>query len=159
MKEKHTALGIFSGIIVFTAVVFLSYGAYSIHKLYAGIFRLSAEQVFQSLPDTAGKCKTIGDCELLPGDILVRRYITNRTRLFDTLAHPYFTHAAFYLGGGKIVEAVGTENSAEDDIQIAELSNSDWFDAGTENFAIIRPNYHYFPFRFWQYLFRYIIFE
>lgn len=141
MKDKHTALGILSGIIIVTLVAFFSYGAYLIHKLYAGIFRLSPEQVFQSFPYTAEKCKTIGDCKLLPGDILVRRYITNRTQLFDILVHPYFTHAAFYLGDGKIVEAVGTENNAEDEIQIAVFFESDWFDADMEKFAIIRPNY------------------
>jgi hypothetical protein len=76
---------------------------------------------------------------LLPGDILIRRYITKRTWLFDTLAHPFFTHVAYYVGGDQIVEAVGTEKQSKDDIQVTQLSGSDWFNDDVRTFVIMRP--------------------
>lgn len=124
--------------IIFFALIFQ---IFSIHKLRASMFRLTNHQVSTSLSDIRAECKKIADCKLLPGDILIRRYVTERTRVFDTLAHPYFTHTAFYLGNDKIVEAVGTERKKEDEIQIATLSKSDWFDEGVVSFAIIRPSY------------------
>jgi hypothetical protein len=88
---------------------------------------------------TTRQCEKVKDCKLQPGDILIRRYITDRTRLIDRLFHPYFTHSAFYLGDGLLVEAVGTEKNREDDIQISELSKSDWLNPDVYNFVIIRP--------------------
>ncbi len=57
----------------------------------------------------------------------------------DKFAHPYFTHSAFYLGNDQIVEAVGTEKDPKNDIQIAALSKSDWFNSDVNNFVVIRP--------------------
>jgi len=70
---------------------------------------------------------------------LIRRYITSRTWLVDKLAHPYFTHSAFYLGSDQLVEAVGTEKYSKDDIQIDILSKSDWLNFDVNNFVVIRP--------------------
>lgn len=119
--------------------IFLISGFYFFNKIYSSIFRLSYSQINSSLVGIEAKCKKISDCELLPGDILIRRYITSRTWLFDKIAHPYFTHLAFYLGDDRLVEAVGKEKNPKDDIQIAILSKSDWLNSDINNFVIIRP--------------------
>lgn len=134
---KKVVLVLVVGSIFFTMIV----QVFSIHKLYSNMFRLSSYQVSASLYNATTKCRRISDCNLSPGDILIRRYVTERTRVFDKLVHPYFTHAAFYLGNDQIVEAVGTERKPEDEIQIATLSKSDWFDTELTSFIIIRPNY------------------
>ncbi len=112
-----------------------------VHKLYFNIYRLSVYQISDSMSNVIPQCTKISDCKLLPGDILIRRYITQRTRLIDKLAHPYFTHSAFYLGNDQIIEAVGTEKNPIDDIQIAKLSTSDWMNTDIESFVIVRPSY------------------
>ena len=131
-------------LLVFTIGVILIgfiFGIGFAYKFYVNIFRLSKNQVFVSLSDKTSQCRKIADCTLLPGDILIRRYITERTWIFDKFIHPYFTHSAFYLGNDQIVEAVGTEKNPEDEIQIATLSKSDWLDIRVNNFVIIRPKY------------------
>jgi len=75
----------------------------------------------------------------MPGDILLRRYITPRVSMMDRFAHPYFTHSAFYIGNGDIVEAVGTEKRPVHDIQINSLLQSDWMDSEIESWVIVRP--------------------
>jgi hypothetical protein len=129
------------GIVLLTALFFLLSGVNLAYRTYSSIFRLSINQISNSLPVLASHCKIINDCKLLPGDILIRRYITQRTWLVDKLAHPYFTHSAFYLGDDQIVEAVGTEKNPEDEIQTAILSKSDWSDIDVKNFVVIRPQY------------------
>lgn len=110
-----------------------------VHEFYSSLYRLSPEQVSISLTKNPSQCKKIIDCKLLPGDILIRRYITKRIWLVDKLANPYFTHSAFYLGDNKLVEAIGKERKSENDIQIATLSLSDWVNSDIYNFVIIRP--------------------
>ncbi len=132
---KLLATTITIGVVLF----FLIYGIYLGHEFYNSIFRLSSDQISNSLIDTIPQCKKINDCKLLPGDILIRRYITSRTWLVDKLARPYFTHSAFYLGNDQIVEAVGTEKNPEDEIQIAVLSKSDWLFDDVENWVVVRP--------------------
>lgn len=126
-------------IIVGIISVFLVFGIYLSYKLYNNIFRLSSDQISSFLIDAKPQCKKLGDCKLLSGDILIRRYITSRTWLFDKVTNPYFTHSAFYLGDDQLVEAVGFEKNPEDDIQIAELSKSDWLNFDVDNFIVIRP--------------------
>lgn len=123
-----------------TLIAFI-FGINSAHNFYVNIFRLSKSQVSGFLSNITSQCKKIADCILLPGDILIRRYITERTRTFDKFIHPYFTHSAFYLGNDQIVEAVGTEKNPKDEIQITTLSKSDWLDISVNNFVIIRPKY------------------
>jgi hypothetical protein len=103
------------------------------------IFRLSSQQVRETLSDDSSSCKKLRDCTLQPGDILIRRYITERTWLVDALVHPFFTHSAFYVGNDKIVEAVGKERDPSDEIRIATLSQSDWYNSDLKNWVIIRP--------------------
>lgn len=120
--------------------VFLICGIYCIQKFYDSVFRLSIDQVNSALINDSSQCKIISDCKLLPGDILIRRYITDRTWLINKIADPYFTHSAFYLGEDQIIEAVGKEKNRKDDIQIAQLSKSDWLNQDVESFVIIRPS-------------------
>lgn len=110
-------------------------------KTYKNIFRLSKKQVADSLITTAPKCTKIKDCQLLPGDILIERYITNRTKNFDRFANPYYTHSGFYIGKDQIVEASGTEKNKQDEILIRTFSQSDWVNFVTD-FVIIRPKYN-----------------
>ena len=103
-------------------------------------FRLTKVQVEEAL---SGKrlCQSITICPLQPGDILLRRYITPKTKDFDRYLHPYFTHSAFYLGEGEIVEAVGTEKRKEDEILVENMSDTDWKDRAIEKLVVIRPHY------------------
>ncbi len=126
-------------VIIGSISFFIIHSLYIGYLFYNGIFRLSSDEISSSLVDTKLQCKKISDCKLLPGDILIRRYITSRTGLVDKLVNPYFTHSAFYLGSDQIVEAVGTEKNPEDDIQLVTLSKSDWFNNDIDSFVIIRP--------------------
>lgn len=130
-----------SRFIIGITFIILIYGVILAHKVYSSIYRQSKIQIHNSLSGTESQCKKISDCIILPGDILIRRYITQRTWLIDKLANPYFTHSAFYLGNDRLVEAVGTEKNKTDDIQISNLPKSDWQDDDIEGFIIIRLSY------------------
>ena len=107
-------------------------------KTYSQIFRLSHIQIKELLIKHPSSCLKITTCKLWPGDILIRRYITSRTWAMDRLTHPYFTHSAMYIGDDYIVEAVGSEKRPGDDIQIAKLSTSDWWDDNMNDWVVIR---------------------
>ena len=113
---------------------------FEIYTSRSNIFRLSKQEVEENL---YGKelCPSVTACPLQPGDILLRRYVTPKTRDFDTYIHPYFTHSAFYLGDGRIVEAVGTEKRREDEILVENISGTDWEDQYIEKLVVIRPHY------------------
>lgn len=139
IMKKYSILKIFLLIIVIIVVFFCIRSIDQLYNSYKDIFRLTHNQVQTSLSTNMSLCNSIKDCKLLPGDILIRRYITKRTWLIDKLAHPYFTHSAFYIGNDQIIEAVGTEENSQDDIQIATLSESDWYNTDLNDFVIIRP--------------------
>jgi len=139
--RKGLLLKISLPVVAGIVLIFIVFGVNLIYKFYNDIFRLSYNQVQKSLSTKISPCKKIIDCKLVSGDILIRRYITERTWLVDKLAHPYFTHSAFYLGDDQIVEAIGTEKNPKDEIQIATLSKSDWLYSDVKNFVIIRPKY------------------
>jgi hypothetical protein len=84
-------------------------------------------------------CDSLTACNLMPGDILIRRYVTKRTYIFNLFLKPYFTHSALYLGEGKIIEASGTEKDSRDDVSIRDISTSDWMDSDIESLVVIRP--------------------
>ena len=108
-------------------------------RFYNSVFRLSFDQVTTSLENTPTQCKKFTDCKLLPGDIILRRYITPTTIFFDEILDPYFTHSVFYLSDDEIFEAVGNYPAPEDQILISKLSKSDWLNADMDNFVIVRP--------------------
>lgn len=130
------------GLFILIFIAFVVFGANSAYRFYSSIFKLNAEQVSGSLAGVNHQCSKITDCVLLPGDILIRRYLTKRTWLPDKIFNPYFTHSAFYVGNDQMVEAGGVENDPKDDIQISSFSRSDWLNNGIEDWVILRPNYH-----------------
>ena len=100
---------------------------------------MSEEQVFNHLSNKTSQCEKISDCKLLPGDILIRKYMTKRIWFIDKPLHIFFTHSAFYLGDNKLFEVFGPEKKAENDVQVLEFSKTDWLHEDVKNFAIIRP--------------------
>lgn len=135
---------IFKLLIIFLLIglSFVLYSSYKTYDLFNNTFRLSSEEVFVALEQKGvADCKKIADCNLLPGDVLIRRYITKKTWLPNKLFNPYYTHTAFYLGNGKIVEAVGFESNPQDEIRISSLYQSNWLNSNIDNFVIIRLNY------------------
>lgn len=119
-----------------SALVFIAYKG---HQFYNKIFRVSQEQVSFLLNDIDPECEDIKKCRLLAGDILIRRHLTERTGKPARLANSYFTHSAFYIGDGLIVEAIGTEKNQEDEIRVTKISETDWFDEDLNTFVVIRP--------------------
>jgi hypothetical protein len=139
MRKFLKIIGIIFLIIFIGIGVFLFRG----YKFYKSIFRLSYEQINKSLEETPAECKKLSDCKLLPGDILIRRYITNTSDLFSKTLDPYFTHSALYLGNDELFEALGNDQTPENQIQITKLSQRDWLDKEMVNFVVIRPkDYH-----------------
>ncbi len=128
-------------LLLFAVIIFLSLVIY--RQLYNSVFRLSKTDVQIMLSKSNQTCKKIMDCDLAPGDILIRRYVTPTTKEFNSILHPYFTHVAFYEGEGKIVEAIGRQKKHEDEIRTAELANTDWTDNKIESVVVIRPNYNH----------------
>lgn len=114
-------------------IMFMSY------RFYNSVFRLSYEQVSTSLESNVAHCKTIKDCKLIPGDILIRRYVTKITSDFDESLDPYFTHSAMFLGNDELFEALGNYEIPVNQIAITKLSSSDWFYDDMHNFVVIRP--------------------
>lgn len=106
--------------------------------LYFSIFRLSKEDVEVRLPPST-ICSTIQECNLMPGDILIRRYITEDTRLFDQIVQPFFTHSSVYIGSGQIVSAVGFKPNIQDEVIQENLYTSDWMHLDMEKWFIVRP--------------------
>lgn len=109
------------------------------YLFYKNVFRLSYEQIVLSLEKTASTCQKFSECALVPGDILIRRYVTNTSDLFSKYLNPYFTHSAMYLGQDEVFEALGNTETPENQIKISKLSESDWFDEKMKNFVVVRP--------------------
>lgn len=65
--------------------------------------------------------------------------MTQRIQYIDRPLHIFFTHAAFYMGDGKLFEVFGPEKNSVDDIQMLDISKSDWLNSDIDNFIIIRP--------------------
>ena len=113
---------------------------FEIYTSRSNIFRLSKQELDKSLSGEK-LCPSVAVCPLQSGDILLRRYVTTKTKDFDNYLHPYFTHSAFYLGEGEIVEAVGTEKRKEDEILVENINETDWEDRYIERLVVIHPHY------------------
>lgn len=137
MREKKVSRLVL--IIIGAFFLFLLSISFVIVNFYNSIFRMSREQVSESFSNKVSQCKTISGCTLIPGDILIRKYMTQRIQYIDKPLHIFFTHVAFYLGDGKLFEVFGPEKRAEDDVQVLEFSDTDWVNNDIENFVIIRP--------------------
>ncbi len=109
------------------------------YRFYRNVFRLSYDEIVLTLKDKPSECKKMSDCKLLPGDILIRRYVTPVTKFIDSAFNPYFTHSAYYLGNDELFEALGNYAELENQILISKLSESDWMNEDMENFVIVRP--------------------
>lgn len=136
MRKKIINLIIF---IVLFCVLYFAISIYKGYKFYNSVFRLSYEEIIPSLEKTQPTCKKFKDCKLEPGDILIRRYVTTNTNLFNEFLDPYFTHSAIYIGNDEIFEAIGQTSNPEDEIQITKLSKSYWLNEDMNDFVIIRP--------------------
>lgn len=137
MKRKIKIVLIF---LLISLTIFLLWSRNSYNNLFEDYFRLSENEVLnlsQEIKDVS--CKKIKDCDLLPGDILIRRYVTERTQLLDDFFKPYYMHASIYLGENQYFEALGFLEEKVDQIQVMEFENSDWMNEDLENFVIIRP--------------------
>lgn len=109
------------------------------NNFYDSVFRLSYAEITTSVGNNSSQCKKFKDCTLQPGDIIIRRYVTNASELFNDLLDPYFTHSAIYLGNDELFEALGTNESPENQIRITKLSERDWLAEDMNTFIIMRP--------------------
>lgn len=125
---------------IFLLVFFVLLKAYI---FYSSVFVLSYDQVEKYMDTKPNQCKKLVDCKLLPGDIIIRRYVTKVSELFDETLNPYFTHSAVYLGNGELFEAVGNYTTPENQIVISKLSESAWYNQDMKNFVVIRPKNYY----------------
>lgn len=130
---SHGKLVIITGLVLFLFTVYLG------SIFYNSIFRISYDKVKYDLKNMNVTCHEISECKLLPGDILIRRYVTNRTAIFDKVLNPYFTHSAYYIGNGKIVEAIGNEINDENEIVVNNIYETDWNEKNIDSWVIVRP--------------------
>lgn len=120
--HKKTPLYYIHTMVLFLSVFFCIW----IIILYISVFRLSKETALSMIRGSERvQCHNTLNC-IQPGDILIRRKITEQTEFFNAIANPYFTHTALYLGDGLIVEAVGSQPNPEDDVVVYPLLQSDW---------------------------------
>ena len=131
--DTHRVL--FSGALV-VIVLFVS-GVFVSNVFW--IFVMSKDQVFAYLSPVQSECLSLATCDLQPGDILIRRYITERTKPFEWFTHSYFTHSAVSVGEGMIVEATGPEEDPRLDIDTHPLLWSDWLNEDIETWVVVRP--------------------
>lgn len=122
-------------IFIFSTIVVFS-------DFYNGFFRVSQSQALLYLKDKKSPCDKISDCDLLPGDILIRKYMTERIFFIDRFFDMFFTHSAFYLGNDELFEVFGPEKDPADDVQILLFQKTDWLNPDIENFVIIRPRHY-----------------
>jgi hypothetical protein len=119
--------------------LFLLSGWYKNKKLYNSVFRLTKEELVGYTKDVPVQCRKFSNCKLMPGDILIRRYVTQKTQLLDQFFHLYFTHAAVYLGNDELFEVIGGDETPQDQIIVMPLNKSRWINEDMSNFVIIRP--------------------
>ncbi len=124
----------------FVVIIFLSLFAYG-YNFYRSVFRLSATEISNIISEQKPSCVNLKDCKLEPGDILIRRYVTSTSEIFNSYFKPYFTHSAVYLGNDELFEALGDDQTPEDQIKISRLSKGDWTRGNLIGFVIIRPKY------------------
>jgi hypothetical protein len=123
----------------FLVLILVSIVIKTVHYARTNTFRLLPEEVYQMLGDKTSRCTKMKDCDLQPGDILLRRYVTKDSWLTNTAVGINFTHVGFYLGNDQTVEAHGREKNHKDDIRTDVFSTSMWAQDDIQNWAVIRP--------------------
>ncbi len=113
-----------------------------------GYVELRADEVSRILSGKNPACDSADTCaidraNLKKGDILMRRYVNDSTRLPLMVFKNYFSHVAAYVGDGMIVEAVGNMPDNADEVTLVELEKSDWIlDKDKAEAAVIfRPRF------------------
>lgn len=133
---RKTLIGlVITFIIIFMIFSVVSYIGY---KTYSNFFRLDYQKISTSLEGREPLCQKLKDCKLLPGDVLIRRYITRSNDLFTKYFNPYFNHSAVYIGDDNIFEAAGNFETPENQVRIRKFSDSDWMDEEMNNFVVFR---------------------
>jgi hypothetical protein len=128
--------------LVFTALVIILLSGLLVTRLFITqnkLFTLRETQVQEAIKDLPNiVCESVDKCDLLAGDILIKRDLTNRTYLIAKLFGLYFTHSAIYLGSGEVLEARGYEKNSQDEILVSPWEESGWATKGNE-IIVIRP--------------------
>lgn len=123
----------------FTSVsAFFAYQKISIYK-DVNIYTTDISEVAHTLNNRTRTCTVFRKCDLLEGDILIRRLKTERTHFITTFSDAYFTHVATYIGENSIVEAVGNEKDNDDEILVSSLNILEWGNKEAQ-WVIIRPS-------------------
>lgn len=97
----------------------------------------------QNAEEECGKSPSTGldSCLLEPGDILLARS-REAGRLVEMIKiGSYFHHAAVYIGGQQIAEAVGVRPNDADEVIITPIKESTWWNLNekVEDWAVVRP--------------------
>ena len=90
-----------------------------------------------SLPVCGVQPNGLDTCALQPGDILIQKSNSLINTVFMGIGGTYFTHAAIYVGDGRIVEATGPFFSPAD--QVIEQSVNGWGSPAIYDWVVIRP--------------------
>jgi hypothetical protein len=156
MEAKNIFIVVLKMLVFLAVFLFLSFALF-----YFSLFRLTSAQVDALLQKSSGEynlqlnlsnksnslntqnqpnlCTSIKDCEFMPGDMLIRRYITEDTERFEKVMRPFLTHSTFYIGNGEVVEAVGSKPDIKDEVVKEPLHSTDWMNSDIEKWVIVRP--------------------
>jgi hypothetical protein len=130
---------IFVYLAIFLVLIVLLIVIKTVHYARTNTFRLLPAEVSQILSGKTSSCLKMKDCNLQPGDILLRKYVTKDSWLTDTVVGIHFTHLGFYLGNDQTVEAHGKEKDHKDDIRTDIFSTSMWAQDDIQDWVVIRP--------------------
>lgn len=140
INSKKNYLNTIKYLIFYSLIIIITIFSIVYIIIYSNLFRLNRENVKNTF-NTKPTCDTINKCNLLPWDILIRRYITKRTKIMDEYLNLYFTHSAIYYWNNIIIEATGKEENKKDDVIKHSIYKTDWLDDEIESWVIIRPKY------------------
>ena len=116
----------------------------SFNKTNTGNYNLYLECLTTSCGATPPPCGVapngLDTCALEPGDILLQKWNSFANVVFMGIGGTYFTHAAIYVGNGRIVEAIGYNAPPEAQVIEQSLEAGGWTNAAIYDWAVIRPN-------------------
>ncbi len=123
-------------VLIVTFILITSYAFNFINKIDP--YSLSESEIQTTLAKNKFDCNNFEKCNLKPGDILIRRLKTSKTRLLTKFTNLYFTHSAMYIGKKLVVEATGNEKNDDDEIIIQDMKKDGWLNKNSE-WVIFRP--------------------